>query len=64
MGYEYNDGTMYFGDSDKTAAKWPACVKELREQAGKKWLEWFRLLQPIDPSVDVRNEYKVTVVVK
>lgn len=61
IGFEYNDGTMGALDSDKAKAKWPSCVAPLAEKMSAKWLEWFKLLQPIDPTIDVRNAYRVTI---
>lgn len=64
FGYEYNDGTVNVSDDPKVQAKWPACVKDLTDQIDKKYLEWWKMLQPIDPSVDVRSGYKVTLTIK
>jgi hypothetical protein len=64
FGYEYNDGNMLIYDADKVQAKWPACVKDFAKRVNDKWLEWYKMLQPIDQSIDVRNEYKVTIAIK
>lgn len=61
IGFEYNEGTVGILDSEKAQAKWPACIKDFAKQAGDAWLGWYKLLQPIDPTIDIRNEYKVTV---
>jgi hypothetical protein len=61
IGFEYNDGTMGIVDTDKARAKWPACVAPLADAMSAKWLEWFKVLQPIDPTIDVRNRYRVTI---
>jgi len=61
IGFGYNDGTMGTFDDDKHKAKWPSCVAPLAADMSAKWLEWFKLLQPIDPSIDVNNGYKITI---
>ena len=61
IGFDYNGGSVDVRDSDKAQAKWPTCVREFAKQAGAKWLEWYKVLQPIDGRIDINNEYKITV---
>ncbi len=63
IGFEYNEGTVSVLDSDKVQAKWPACIKDFAKQAADAWLGWYKVLQPIDPSIDIRSEYKITVTI-
>ncbi len=60
LGYEYNDGQIYIADESKL----PGCVKSLATKLGAKWLEIYKFIQPLDPSVDVRNTYKITVMIR
>ena len=64
FGYDYNAGATVLQDTDKVQAKWPACVKTFAKQAGDTLLTWFKLLQPIDGSIDVSSNYKVTIAIK
>jgi hypothetical protein len=62
FGFEYNDGTMVMLGTEAQKAALPACVKQLSTDMSTAWLGWFKLWQPIDPLIDARNEYTVTVV--
>jgi len=62
FGFEYNDGTMSLLGTDAQKNALPACVKQLSTDMSTAWLGWFKLWQPIDPTIDARNEYTVTVV--
>ena len=62
FGFEYNDGTMSLLGTDAQKAALPDCVKQLSTDMSTAWLGWFKLWQPIDPLIDARNEYTVTVV--
>jgi len=62
FGFEYNDGTMSLLGTDAQKAALPDCIKQLSTAMSTAWLGWFKLWQPIDPLIDARNEYTVTVV--
>jgi hypothetical protein len=64
LAFEYNDGTMGFIDEPKAQAKWPDCVKDFATHAGELWHGWYKILQPIDPTIDVRTTYKLTIAIK
>ena len=60
--YEYNDGTATIRDAEKSKA--PPCVQDFSKQVATKYLEVFKKLRDIDPSIDVRTSYKITVSMK
>jgi hypothetical protein len=64
FGYGYNDGKTFLLDSEKAQAKLPACVKDFADKLGGKYMEWWHILQPIDGSIDVNTDYKVTIQIK
>lgn len=63
FGYEYNSGEVFVLEEEKRQAKWPACVQQFSKQVTVKLLEWWKMLQPIDDTIDVRSKYKVTIAV-
>ncbi len=64
FGYGYNEGKIFVQDNAKVQEKWPACVSDFVKQSSDKLLEWWKVLQPIDGSIDVNSKYKVTITIK